>query len=70
MCITANSVVCGYLIPPKSAPELLIHNALQGMFNIKVTGQSSIELFATKKNNKVVYVSPTVHVSNKLTRAK
>ena len=35
---------------------------------IKVTGQSSTELFTTR--NKVVYVSPTVHVSNKLTRAK
>ena len=34
----------------------------------KVTGQSSIEIFATK--NKVVYVSPTMHISNKLTRAK
>ena len=33
-------------------------------FSAKVTGQSSIELFATK--NKVVYVSPTMHVSNKL----
>ena len=31
-------------------------------------GESSIEIFAT--NNKIVYVSPTVHVSNKLTRAK
>ena len=36
--------------------------------DIKVMGESSIEIFATK--NKVVYVSPTVHVSNKLTRAK
>ena len=35
---------------------------------VKVTGQSSIELFATK--SKVVYVSPTMDVSKKLTRAK
>ena len=34
----------------------------------KVTGQSLIELFATK--NKVVYVSPTMDISKKLTRAK
>ena len=34
----------------------------------KVMDQSSIELFATK--NKAVYVSPTMHVPNKLTRAK
>ena len=34
----------------------------------KVTGESSIEIFATK--NEVVYISPGVHVSNKLTRAK
>ena len=36
--------------------------------NVKVTGQSSIELFVTK--NKVVYVSPTMDVLKKLTRAK
>ena len=36
--------------------------------SLKVTGESSIEMFATK--NKVVYVSPAVYVSNKLTRAR
>ena len=36
--------------------------------NIKVTGESSIEIFAT--NNEVVYISSRVHVSNKLTRTK
>ena len=36
--------------------------------NLKVMGESSIEVFAIK--NKIVYVSPTVHVSNKLTGAK
>ena len=35
---------------------------------IKVTGESSIEIFATK--NEAVYISPRVHVSNKVTRAK
>ena len=35
---------------------------------VNVTGESSIETFATK--NKIVYVSPAVHVSNELTRAK
>ena len=35
---------------------------------IKVTGESSIEIFATK--NEAVYISPRVHVSNKLTRVK
>ena len=35
---------------------------------LKVTGESSIEIFAT--NNKVVYISSTVHVSNELIRAK
>ena len=34
---------------------------------LKVIGESSIEIFITK--NKVVYVSPTVHVSNKLSTA-
>ena len=34
---------------------------------LKVTGQSSDEIFAAK--NKTVYFSPTVHASNKLTRA-
>ena len=35
---------------------------------IMVAGQSLSELFAIK--NQVVYVSPTVHVSNKLTKAQ
>ena len=35
---------------------------------IKVTGESSIEMFAT--NNEVVYISSRVHVPNKLTRTK
>ena len=35
---------------------------------LKVTGESSIEIFATK--NEAVYISPRVHVSNKVTRAK
>ena len=35
---------------------------------LKVTGQSSSEIFATK--NKLVYISPTVHVSSKLARAE
>ena len=34
----------------------------------KVTGESSIEIFAT--NNEVMYISSRVHVSNKLTRTK
>ena len=34
----------------------------------KVTDKSSIEIFAT--NNEVMYISPRVHVSNKLARAK
>ena len=36
--------------------------------SVKIMDQSSIELFATK--NEVVYVSPTMDVSKKLTRAK
>ena len=35
---------------------------------IKVMGQSSSEIFATK--NKLVYVSPTVHVLSKLSGAE
>ena len=35
---------------------------------IKVTGGSSIEIFAT--NNEVVYISSGVHVSSELTRTK
>ena len=35
---------------------------------LKVTDVSSIEIFVTK--NEVVYISPRVHVSRKLTRAK
>ena len=35
---------------------------------LKVMGESSFEIFATK--NKVVYVSITVNVSNELTTAK
>ena len=36
--------------------------------DFKVTGESSIEIFAT--NNEVLYISSRVHVSNKLTRTK
>ena len=35
---------------------------------VVVMDESSIEIFVTK--NEVVYISPRVHVSNKLTRAK
>ena len=35
---------------------------------LKVTGESSVEIFAT--DNEVVYISSRVHVSNKLTRTK
>ena len=37
-------------------------------WHFKVTGESSIEIFAT--NNEVVYISSRVYVSNKLTRTK
>ena len=38
------------------------------IIKVNVTDQSSSEIFTSK--NKIVYASPTAHVSNKLTRAK
>ena len=51
-----------------SGPAAIFPSEGGETITIKVTGESSIEIFTTK--NEVVYVSPTVHVSNKLTRTK
>ena len=50
------------------APSIYYDSGQGDSLPVKVTGESSIEIFAT--NNEVVYISSRVHVSNKLSRTK
>ena len=62
------SVVLQYSLAAINTDNERVQAQIHIRLSLKVTGESSIEVFVT--NNEVVYISSRVHVSNKLTRTK